>query len=239
MKQKLLMDIREQTLSRSKIFDFNVIKHFWMLITDSSINKAIKDNNLVGLEFLLKRIGAKNKAIEKKIQTIALQNIQRDNINEVNYALQWAARNGHLCIVKCAIANGADMYGIKESLLAASKNGHLSIVKYLIEECNVNIHSNKGRDLMQSAMNGHLELVKYFIEKGAAINYYNHNCAELYGAAKNGHLKIVELLLNYVTNAKEIDESLEIAAKNGHLDIIKILLKYKPTSRVAQLLSKR
>jgi ankyrin repeat protein len=92
---------------------------------------------------------------------------------------------------------------------------------------------------MQSAINGHLELVKYFIEKGAAINYYNHNCAELYGAAKNGHLKIVELLLNYVTNAKEIDESLEIAAKNGHLDIIKILLKYKPTSRVAQLLSKR
>jgi hypothetical protein len=113
-----------------------------------------------------------------------------------DYALRWAARNGHFEIVKFLLENGANVNAMEDyALCSAAENGHFEIVKFLLENgANVNVLDDYS--LRWAARNGHFEIVKFLLENGANV----HACKDyaLRHAAANGHLEIVEYLESLV-----------------------------------------
>ena len=82
-----------------------------------------------------------------------------------NDILQWAARNGHLDVVKFLVtlpkvdASAYDNYAIRW----AAANGHLDVVKYLASLPNVDASANNNYAIYWAAKNGHLEVVKFLV----------------------------------------------------------------------------
>ena len=59
----------------------------------------------------------------------ACQNGHLDN----NYAVRWAAGNGHLEVLKYLVSLGADIQNQNDYAVQwASSNGHLEVLKYLV-----------------------------------------------------------------------------------------------------------
>ncbi len=51
--------------------------------------------------------------------------------SEINYAMLWAARNGHLSIVKFFFDNGADVSDYNDCAITwAAEYGHLHVVEF-------------------------------------------------------------------------------------------------------------
>ena len=85
-----------------------------------------------------------------------------------DYALRYAANNGHLEVVKYLIDKGADVRAWSDyALRLAANNGHLEVVKYLIDK-GADVRALNDYALRYAAFNGHLEVVKYL--KSIIIN---------------------------------------------------------------------
>ena len=83
-----------------------------------------------------------------------------------NYALRWAAGNGHLDIVKYLVEHGADIHAQEDYALRwAAVNDRLEVVKYLVEH-GADIHANNNHALRWAAGCGYLDIVKYLEEQG-------------------------------------------------------------------------
>ena len=104
-------------------------------------------------------------------------------------AIDWAASNGHLEIVKWLHENHKDIKGFTYTPSAmdwASLKGHLETVKFLHE----NGYSCTTAAMDYASENGHLEIVKWLHEnRTEGCTPYAMNWT-----AKNGHLEIVEYL---------------------------------------------
>ena len=78
-----------------------------------------------------------------------------------DYALRWAAENGHLEVVKCLVEHGADIHAYNEEALRfAASQGFLEVVEYLIDK-GADIHAYDDCTLRLAAVNGHLDVVEY------------------------------------------------------------------------------
>src|SRR6185369_8547242 len=171
------------------------------------------------------------------------------------YALYIGAVLGSLQVVKFATEQGDAYAHAKSALCFAAKNGHINVVKYLIEKCNVNIHVSEDVALRISAKNGHLSVVKYLIDsgadihadndaalRGAAENGYLHVIKYLLKHGANiharddsalcisiikGHTDIVKYLIDKGANiyASE-DRALNLSIEYRHLDIVKCLVEH-------------
>ena len=87
-----------------------------------------------------------------------------------DWALRYAAFNGHLEVVQYLIDKGADIHAYDDyALRYAAINGYLEVVRYLIDN-GANIHARNDDALRCAAFNGHLEVVQYLIDKGADIH---------------------------------------------------------------------
>lgn len=133
----------------------------------------------------------------------------------INNGLRWAARNGHLEVVKYLVDKGGDVqtdnnYGLRW----ASFYGHLEAVKYLVE---------KGGDV--TADNNfairnatHIKVVKYLVEKGADNN------VGLQNASHSGNLEVVKYLIDSGADIhSNDDEAILKAATVGHFSMVKYL----------------
>nr|XP_054775107.1 ankyrin-1-like [Lytechinus pictus] len=150
-------------------------------------------------------------------------------------ALQSAAYNGHLDVVKYLISQSAEVKKGDNSgsnaLHTAAQNGHLDVVKYLIGEgVEVNTGNNYGLTALQSAAyNGHLDVVKFLTSQRAEVNKGNNDgVTALHIAAQKGHLDVVKYLIG---EGAEVNKgkndgltALYIAAQIGHLDVVKYLI---------------
>ena len=122
--------------------------------------------------------------IEDKFKTF--KNLIKSQINNDAFsenAVDWAARNGHLKMVKLFIKYGVTP--TEDAVDWAAENGHLEMVKFLIKYG----VTPTVRAVDRTAKYGHLEMVKFLIEHKViptedAVNW----------AAMNGHLEIVKLL---------------------------------------------
>ena len=139
-----------------------------------------------------------------------------------DYAVGWAAGNGHLEAVKCLHGYGSDITaGNNDAVKWAAGNGHLEVVKYLHEN-GADITAEDNAAVQWAALEGHLEVVKYLYEQGADIRADNDYA--LKQAAGNGHLEVVKYLHK---NGADItagnNAAVRWASCSGHLEVVKYL----------------
>jgi len=146
------------------------------------------------------------------------------DIHEENdYALRFAALNGHLEVVKYLVQLGANIHADNDYALRWSAlNGHLEVLKYLVQ-LGANIHAENDYALRFAAGKGHLEVLKYLISLGADIHAY-HDFA-LRWAAGNGHLEVVKYLVQQGADIHaNHEEALIWSENNKHIEVYNELL---------------
>ena len=153
----------------------------------------------------------------------------------------YAAKEGHLDMLKWLKNNGADMKAVighdQESLLhtaARAKKDDWKMVDFLVNECGLSVN---GRDkygetpLMNAAEQGNYDMAKKLIGLGADVHTGNHNGrSALSFAAEKEQDKLVELLLNNGCNPNIGDKEgwtpAHYAANHGNVHTLKLLWKY-------------
>jgi hypothetical protein len=96
-----------------------------------------------------------------------------DKEKTLNYVMALAAGHGDLDTVKLLIEKGAGgEYGFRSALDYAAQNGHLRIVKFILENEYVFNPYQLGGPLGYVAENGHIEIVRYLIGKGEHYENY-------------------------------------------------------------------
>lgn len=154
-------------------------------------------------------------------------------------ALQAAAENGHLDLVKILVATGAAINAPhapisgRTALQAAAESGHLDIVGFLLGKgANVNAHAGRHAGvtaLYTAARSGYTEIVKLLLDNDADVNYVQQNRNSLQRAAAEGHIEVVRLLAHNTTIVDRASgyrgrTALQAAAENGHVDVMTFLV---------------
>ncbi|XP_017141224.1 ankyrin repeat domain-containing protein 50 isoform X2 [Drosophila miranda] len=168
-------------------------------------------------------------------------------------ALNIAARNGHLEVVKLLLSfsqpcndgtgrmkrvdvNHADRDGWTP-LRSASWGGHSDVVRLLISQpaCKIDLADKEGRTALRAAAwSGHEDILKLLIESGADVNSVDRQGrTSLIAASYMGHYDIVEILLENGANVNHLDldgrSALCVAAlcgSSGYSKVISTLLDH-------------
>ncbi|KAH8406656.1 hypothetical protein KR222_001949 [Zaprionus bogoriensis] len=168
-------------------------------------------------------------------------------------ALNIAARNGHLEVVKLLLSfsqpcndgtgrmkrvdvNHADRDGWTP-LRSASWGGHSEVVRLLISQpaCKIDLADKEGRTALRAAAwSGHEDILKLLIESGADVNSVDRQGrTSLIAASYMGHYDIVEILLENGANVNHLDldgrSALCVAAlcgSSGYSKVISTLLDH-------------
>ena len=183
-----------------------------------------------------------------------LPKIQKILSNEVDpevliYAVTWAARNGHLEIVKYLVASGANIHatndlGLKWAcrpedrsyllkqgadildddeapLTQACIKNQFEVAKYLISIGNYDL----AECLLLACEHGHLEIVKYIVERGVDVNAYVQDMTILTMPCEKGHLEVVKYLVESGADIHaDYDIAIQVASQCGHLEVVKYLV---------------
>jgi Ankyrin repeats (3 copies) len=129
-----------------------------------------------------------------------------------NDAMIYAAKGGHMEIVKLMIEKGATNFDW--AIKYAAKGGHMEIVKLMIEKSAT--YFNAG--MAYAAEGGQMEIIKLMIEKGAT----NFNWA-MRSAARGGHMEIVKLMIE--KGAADFNTAMINASYEGHMEIVKLMIE--------------
>ncbi|KAH8332806.1 hypothetical protein KR074_011070 [Drosophila pseudoananassae] len=168
-------------------------------------------------------------------------------------ALNIAARNGHLEVVKLLLSfsqpcndgtgrmkrvdvNHADRDGWTP-LRSASWGGHSEVVRLLISQpaCKIDLADKEGRTALRAAAwSGHEDILKLLIDSGADVNSVDRQGrTSLIAASYMGHYDIVEILLENGANVNHLDldgrSALCVAAlcgSSGYSKVISTLLDH-------------
>ncbi|THW99794.1 hypothetical protein D6D13_09929 [Aureobasidium pullulans] len=164
-------------------------------------------------------------------------------------ALQIAAHEGHVELVKDLIRRGANVNARNRhcstknsephttALTAASNNGHVRTVQILLEhgsDINAGPRTTvphkffSGSALRAASANGHLKVVQLLLDRGADVNIDRHGFA-LHAALFGAHREVLLLLLKRGADICAHDDlygtALRAAVLGGDLTIVKLLLK--------------
>lgn len=150
-------------------------------------------------------------------------------------AAEWACKNGHLPLLKMAIAEfSIDLNLHGDTFMSYACNyGQIEVVKFLAEVCNVNpSYKNKNtpeddEHYLRTAMfHDHLDVVIFLLQDSRVDPSTDNNYC-LRRSSKRGYLELITLLLkNPRVDPSDLNgETLSLASKNGHLEIVKLLLQ--------------
>jgi len=150
--------------------------------------------------------------------------------------LMWAARNGHVEVVKVLLDNHADVKA-RDTFHAAVKKRHTGIVKSLVGVVQgllgnrADVNAGHITALHYAAGNGHTETVMLLLDHNADVNdrRFTDGFTALQWASQQGHTETVKLLLDRHAdiNAKTTDQNvtaLHGASQEGHTETVKLLL---------------
>lgn len=151
-------------------------------------------------------------------------------------AMDWAANNGYLEIIKYICANGKATNCTTNWMNRAAQNGHLNVVEWL--------HYNRNEGCTTHAMdwaarNGHLQMVKWLSENRS------EGCtrAAFLGAANRGHLDVAKWLLKNKYDSCCLQDAMVGAKECGRNEIVEWLqvvwLKFGPMKICSDSMPKR
>lgn len=147
-------------------------------------------------------------------------------------ALMYAARNGHIPVVRLLLMRGADpniLTSRGESAIAfAMRYRHPNTAIVLLEhgaDPNTRLRFS-GQTLLQSAAaNGYTDLLSRLLEKDINVNMGNPTALEL--ASRRGHISVVEALLRRGADVNLNPDgklnALDVAKVEGHTQIVNML----------------
>lgn len=137
--------------------------------------------------------------------------------------MNWAARSGHLELVKWLWKNRNEGCSMN-AIIWASKFGQFPVVRFLYE--NVPICRNYDNwALNESARYGYIDIFKWLSCRCKSVDY----CYPLKYAVEGGHLDIVQYL-GEICDEKYMRPGIDVAARYGYLDLVKWFWnKYKYT----------
>ncbi|GLE04929.1 hypothetical protein PINS_up013910 [Pythium insidiosum] len=134
-------------------------------------------------------------------------------------AVDAAACNGHLEVVKYLTERHAKLSGTTVAMDLAARNGHFEVVQYL------DVHRQEGcthRAMDLAAKGGHLPIVQYLHERRQ--EGCSTQAMEL--AARAGHMDVVKFLHEHRTEGCSTN-ALDFAAARGHLEIVQFLHEHR------------
>lgn len=131
----------------------------------------VQTNPQVMIDFITQALRLRKyrvKAGEAKLQAwflIAIQEKLWNPAEQDNYAICWAARNGHLEVVKyLAVLPGVNLAAKdNHAIRMVASNGHLEVVKYLEGLPGVNPAAQDNDAIRMAAFQKHLEVVRYLL----------------------------------------------------------------------------
>eukprot|EP01100_Stratorugosa_tubuloviscum_P000819 TRINITY_DN1183_c0_g1_i5.p1 TRINITY_DN1183_c0_g1~~TRINITY_DN1183_c0_g1_i5.p1 ORF type:complete len:377 (+),score=171.71 TRINITY_DN1183_c0_g1_i5:185-1315(+) len=116
----------------------------------------------------------------------------------------------------------------KTALQLAARNGHLEVIKILISK-NSDVNFRKDLTALHTAAeNGHVHCVNYLLDNGAEIDKKSkglYKRTALHYAALNQHISVVQLLLSRCANKNVKDERGKLAVDLTKSETIKGLLR--------------
>lgn len=143
--------------------------------------------------------------------------------NSKNKAIQVAAHNGNVEIIKMLIAASADVTANKNKALQVSSSmGNAQVVKLLIE-AGAGVSSEKSWPLYISSKKGHIDIVKLLLEHRACVTSDRYE--PIQAASLKGYVDIVKLLIQYGADATANDnQAIKSAWLGGYSDLVKVLI---------------
>ncbi|KAJ3279991.1 hypothetical protein HK104_001014 [Borealophlyctis nickersoniae] len=137
--------------------------------------------------------------------------------------LIWAAKKGHLEVVRWVLQSGADVHAKDDAALrAAAGKGHLDVVRLLLAS-GANVHAHHDMAFLSAVKEGHLEMVRLLWESGDGVQAVTSHIA-LLAAASRGRLEMVSLLLDFGAGRHTLDQAFIRAAEEGHVEVVRLLL---------------
>eukprot|EP00013_Stygamoeba_regulata_P020342 CAMPEP_0177653918 /NCGR_PEP_ID=MMETSP0447-20121125/14009_1 /TAXON_ID=0 /ORGANISM="Stygamoeba regulata, Strain BSH-02190019" /LENGTH=548 /DNA_ID=CAMNT_0019157441 /DNA_START=45 /DNA_END=1687 /DNA_ORIENTATION=+ len=178
--------------------------------------------------------------------------------SERNYALKWAARNGHVETVRYLF----DHFGLTRNdvatdnhnpLRSAVLGGSLEVVQLLCERCS--LHTDDTRACLATALpicaaRGHFPMVHFLVEHFQLQDHdlltslqRSHNsmrCHVLLVGAEHGHFELVKYLCSQLGLSADIARScdnfaLRWSAQNGHCRVVRFLVQHFNLSKADAL----
>ena len=143
--------------------------------------------------------------------------------NGPQIALEWAAYNGHLDMVRLLleVIGAFDRPNPNQSLGWAASRGHLDVARLLLEHgARVNSQpygvSRQGPSaLMLAAYSGHLEMVRFLLERGADIHARE---TEIWRIRETPFGPVIDELIG--------SSALDVAIAQGHAEVVRLLLEH-------------
>ena len=159
------------------------------------------------------------------------------------YALESAAKHGHVIVAKCL----KNLYrteipsNLSIAILFAVENGHLEILKVLMDDVTNLEEIVDGKIISAAACSGKIEMIKFFEQK-LDENHFENSLAErnhngetiFHYLSKKGHLEMLKYLCQetsrYFRHPLQKDHvqrtPIHYAAEKGHLEIVKFLAMF-------------
>ncbi|KAF3930125.1 Ankyrin-3 [Dactylella cylindrospora] len=154
---------------------------------------------------------------------------------DLDYALQWAAGDGQMAIVRFLLRKGASTTAAARdgwtALHNAANKGHVDVARALID-AGANVHADAdgaGTPLLWAAKSGSVAVVSLLLKKGASVSAKSERgWTALHWAAKCGHEDVAKLLISKGADVATEDKygltPLHIAAREGHAMVVKFLV---------------
>ena len=138
-------------------------------------------------------------------------------------AVECAARNGRLQIVRSLLANEEiSEEGRGWAVKKAAENGHLEVVQFLLADEAEISEEDRGEAVADAAENGHLEIVQFLLADEAEISEEYRGYA-VRCAAKEGYLEITQVLLaNGAISDRDRDVAFGLATTRGYNSIAEL-----------------
>lgn len=196
------------------IISLNTCGYAITLIIDA-VSAAVKNNQLVVLDFLSAYIHRQDKKIADNI----LKKYIYNGYNDVKIAsasgrvdiLKWIKNHDKFNKILIKSEDNTNLYQI------ASANGHVNILDWLNNN-NYQFNSRIKLFINSASENGHPNILDWF--KNSTYIIYCDSCY-VYNACKNGHVNILDwFLINYSIMFHNISHYIITACKNNHVSIL-------------------